>query len=304
MTKTPAVSVILPTYNRSAVLGRSVQSVLSQSFTDFELILVDDASQDETESVVKAFDDSRIRYVKTEKNFGGAEARNIGMRLAQASLIAFQDSDDEWRPEKLSTCITILNNERNCIGVFSGFWQICDRKSRYMPTSDPPNDRNSMFSALLRNNFVDTPTVVVRRNALDAVGGFDPAMPRYQDWDLAIRLSSIGQMVFIKEPLILSYITPSSISLDIYAHRDALERIFRKNAEKILLDDKLHAVWLSRLGDAQIRTGKINLGRRNLFSALRYRPLYSRHVVKAFFSAPGSAHVYKILCKLFEQSRF
>src|SRR3989344_1865760 len=96
------VSVVLPTYNRAHTLERAVRSVLNQTHKDFELIVVDDGSTDNTRDIVVSFADGRIRYIKHESNKGVAEARNTGIGASRASLIAFQDSDDEWLPHKLA----------------------------------------------------------------------------------------------------------------------------------------------------------------------------------------------------------
>lgn len=97
----PKVSVIIPTYNRAHLIGRAIKSVLNQTYKDFEIIIVDDGSTDKTEEVVKDFKDERVRYIRREKNKGGSAARNTGIKAARGEYIAFQDSDDEWLPEKL-----------------------------------------------------------------------------------------------------------------------------------------------------------------------------------------------------------
>jgi glycosyltransferase involved in cell wall biosynthesis len=103
-----AVSVVIPTYNRASLLGRAIKSVLEQTYQDFEIIVVDDASTDNTEEVVRNLRDRRIRYLRHEKNRGGSAARNTGIRAAWGQYIAFQDSDDEWLPEKLKKQMEVL----------------------------------------------------------------------------------------------------------------------------------------------------------------------------------------------------
>src|SRR5215218_7102231 len=94
----PAVSVVIPTYNRAPLLGRSIRSVLAQCYEDFEVIVVDDGSTDDTAEVVAGFRDARVSYVRLARNTGAGAARNVGIRLARGGFLAFQDSDDEWMP--------------------------------------------------------------------------------------------------------------------------------------------------------------------------------------------------------------
>jgi glycosyltransferase involved in cell wall biosynthesis len=300
--KDPHVSVILPTYNRADVLGRSIQSVLSQSFTDFELVIVDDASRDDTASVVKSFDDTRIRYVQNEENLGGAEARNVGIRHAQAQLIAFQDSDDEWRPIKLERCIRELSRDNSLIGVYSAYWQINDKNVRYMPMTPPPSLNGNIHQALLWRSFMGTPTAVVYKKYINACGGFDRTMPRFQDWDLFIRLSHLGKFLFIDDPLILSFCTSDSISTNNLARLQAFERIYAKNKDKIHNDKKLHASWKARIGDAQMRSGSPLKGRSNLLCSVRLCPVNTRYITKMMISIFKNRGIYIYMNNFFEKN--
>ena len=119
------VSVIIPTCNRAHLIGRAVKSVLAQTYRDIEVIIVDDGSTDNTEEVVKSFDDPRIRYVKLDVNKGAAAARNAGIRLARGGFVAFQDSDDEWCREKLADQMDSFRDLSMKTGVvFTGIWRI------------------------------------------------------------------------------------------------------------------------------------------------------------------------------------
>ena len=97
----PVVSVIIPTYNRAHLIGRAIRSVLDQTYQDWELIVVDDASTDDIPGIVKGFTDGRVKYIRHDENKGAAAARNTGIQAARGAYIAFLDSDDEWLPEKL-----------------------------------------------------------------------------------------------------------------------------------------------------------------------------------------------------------
>ncbi len=110
MTKTPRVSVILPAYNREALVARAIDSVLAQTYGDFELIIVDDASRDGTRAVLETYrDHPKVRLILSDVNRGGSGARNLGIEAAKGDLIGFQDSDDVWLPHKLAAQVAALD---------------------------------------------------------------------------------------------------------------------------------------------------------------------------------------------------
>ena len=108
-----AVSVIITTYNRAHLVGKAIKSVLNQTFQDFELIVVDDGSTDNTEEVINSFNDTRIRYIRHKINKGGNAARNTGLRNSKGEYIAFLDSDDEWLPEKLERQLEVFKKSQD-----------------------------------------------------------------------------------------------------------------------------------------------------------------------------------------------
>jgi glycosyltransferase involved in cell wall biosynthesis len=134
---TTTVSVIIPTFNRAHLINRAIQSVLSQTYRDFELIIIDDASNDGTEETAKkiissnkSFHDPQIIYIKNRVRKGGSAARNIGIKLAKGKYIAFLDDDDEWLPTKLSEQVNIMNRSNENVGaVYAGFmWMMLPRQ--------------------------------------------------------------------------------------------------------------------------------------------------------------------------------
>src|SRR5688500_9781977 len=104
----PIVSVVIPTYNRAHLIRRAIDSVVAQTFADWELIVVDDASKDDAEGVVRSYGDSRMRYVRHDVNKGASAARNTGLYAAHGEFVAFLDSDDEWLPEKLASQVELF----------------------------------------------------------------------------------------------------------------------------------------------------------------------------------------------------
>lgn len=300
--KTPCVSVVLPTFNRDALLSRSIASVLAQTFNDFELIVVDDASTDSTEDIVKGFHDARIRYERLPTNVGGAEARNVGIRLARGKYIAFQDSDDEWLCSKLEVSVRKLEESPSVGFLFSAFLQVWSSGCRRMPIWSGLDQVRSIPESLLWRNVVDTPTLVVKTHFLDKIGGFDSAMPRYQDWDLALRLSSAADCLYLPDPLVISHVTKGSISEDQVAHSVALGKIYDKNRAVIDEDAPLRAYWLYRQGDAKMAVGQRD-GRTLLLRAILGNPWNLRYFAKALLSFPGSPAFYTRAQKALRRSR-
>ncbi|MCK4529078.1 glycosyltransferase, partial [candidate division WOR-3 bacterium] len=189
----PKVSVIIPTYNRVHLIGRAIQSVLEQSYQDFEIIVVDDASTDNTGEVVRSLKDERIRYIRHEKNKGAAAARNTGIKVARGEYIAFQDSDDEWLPEKLEKQMKAFDNAPPEVGVVYTDMQRINEDGGIEYWHSPrilPEDGIIYKDALdYRVMNIGIQSAVIKKECFDKVGMFDERFPRFIDLELFIRLS-------------------------------------------------------------------------------------------------------------------
>src|SRR5262245_18204916 len=113
----PSVSIVIPTYNRANLIARSLQSVLDQSYEDFEILVIDDGSTDQTAAVVAGFRDQRIIYTRLARNSGAGGARNVGIKMSKGQFLAFQDSDDEWLPQKLAKHMEMFKKGASKLGV-------------------------------------------------------------------------------------------------------------------------------------------------------------------------------------------
>ena len=184
---TPLVSVVIPTYNRGHVIGRAIESVLQQSLSDFELIIVDDSSTDNSCEVVGLYCDSRIRLIRNTQNRGANFCRNIGIKESKGKYIAFQDSDDEWTADKLEVQIRYM--QENNLKASFGPYKIIET-SRVVPSNFQQYVNNSSLvrEVLKRYNIVGTPTLVIEKCIVNDVGMFDEQLPRMQDYDYAIRI--------------------------------------------------------------------------------------------------------------------
>jgi glycosyltransferase involved in cell wall biosynthesis len=185
---TPLVSVVIPSYNRGYCVEACIDSVLAQTLGDFEIIVVDDASGDDTRERVAAIGDPRIAYVALASNQGGAVARNTGIRRARGEFVAFLDSDDLWLPDKLARQVEGLRRLGPRCGL-SYTWLCCVDDDGAETLRIHPDIDGDCFQQMLVSNFIGSfSNLMVRRDLLVEAGGLDEAFRSCQDWDLFIRL--------------------------------------------------------------------------------------------------------------------
>lgn len=296
--KVPTVSVIIPTYNRAHLVGRAIRSVLNQTYQDFEVIVVDDGSTDNTEEVVKSFNDSRIRYVRHEQNRGGAAARNTGIKMAQGEYIAFQDSDDEWLPEKLEKQMKVFENAPAKVGVvYTGFWSIEGNVKKYSLDREIRHKEGDIHSQILQGNFIATPTAVVKKVCFEKAGMFDERLPRLQDWELWIRVSKYFNFKVIDEPLGTQYSVGEGIRTDEEGLIIARKLVLEKHYEEFeSAGKKVLAKQLFSIGHLLCLFGKINEGREYMVRARMIRPTV-KYFIASYIPLLGPK-VYKFAVKL------
>jgi glycosyltransferase involved in cell wall biosynthesis len=200
----PLISVVVPAFNRANTLPRAISSVFSQTFDEWELIIIDDGSRDETQQLVSGIRDPRVRYLRHECNRGPSAARNTGIRAAQGTYIAFLDSDDEWSPEKLALDLHVFNS-RDAVGlVYSG---VCYRDPRGRVVRDTPSIQGRVYAQLLAHDFIGCCSrVALRKTVLDLVGSFDERIINEEDWDLWVRITERYEVGCVKDcPVIRHY---------------------------------------------------------------------------------------------------
>ena len=201
------VSVIIPTYNRAGTIKRSVESVLNQTHDELEVIVVDDGSKDETQEIVESIDDSRVRYIKLEKNQGVAHARNYGVSQAKYDMIAFHDSDDAWRKDKLEKQIKKYNENLNVALVYCAYENHKEDFSIRFPSEDENVEEleGDIYYYLILRNTIGAPTIFMRKDIFNKIGGFDESFPTIEDWDFAIKASKLGKISYVNEALMDVY---------------------------------------------------------------------------------------------------
>jgi glycosyltransferase involved in cell wall biosynthesis len=209
------VSVVIPTYNTSNFLIKAIQSVINQTYKNWELIIVDDGSTDQTRQIVEEFQkkDSRIKYF-FQNNKGQGAARNLGIKNASGNYIAFLDSDDEFFENKLERVISYFKKDKNIGFIYTDAIIIGDYlyKKRRSEIVTPYSGK--IYTKLLFNNFITTSTVVVKREVLQNCGSFDESdlLRNFEDYDLWLRIAKKYKIEYIPEVLVKYYFVPKITS--------------------------------------------------------------------------------------------
>jgi len=200
------VSIILPTYNRAHTLRRSLESVLNQTYKNFEVILVDDGSTDNTKELVESYQDDRIKYYHAGLNKGAAAARNYGLERANCDYIAFQDSDDIWHADKLEKQMKVLTEAPKEVG-FVYHKIMYDMGNNYcaiLPSEEVEVEQKNgnIYAQMLYDNLVPCPAILMKRSCLEKAGGFDEELKALEDYDFALKMAKCMDAAFIDEVLL------------------------------------------------------------------------------------------------------
>jgi glycosyltransferase involved in cell wall biosynthesis len=203
----PLVSIVIPTYNRLDYVQQAVESVLAQTYQNFELLVIDDGSTDATCEVLPAKYKGRINYIWQE-NRGESAARNRGLALSKGQYIAFLDSDDLWCPQKLSSQVKMLENpaRQDIVAVYSSVWIIDSQGSRIQrkPAGQKKRARDWELIDFLEGPKIFAPpsNLMIRSEYVQQLEGFDIKIQYGEDWDFIIRLRSLGKLLYIDQPLL------------------------------------------------------------------------------------------------------
>jgi glycosyltransferase involved in cell wall biosynthesis len=272
--RSPLVSVILPVYNRGHLLQRVVTSVLSQSHDNLELIIVDDASSDDTEERVAALADPRLRYIRHSHNQGASVARNTGIEVARGEYIAFMDDDDEWVGHKLAAQLAVfVHSELPELGIVTcGHYMMSsgERGTLWIPTQ-----RGWVFETLLLQKRIGCrpPSLLIRSSVLrDHRIRFDPNLPARQDWDFVAQVSRKCQLDFVPEPLVLVHQHPGERVWTPDRAIRAGKYLHEKYREEFLQRPEAHNKFHLRLALSCMAAGDWVAARHQVLAGIRARP--------------------------------
>jgi glycosyltransferase involved in cell wall biosynthesis len=286
----PLVSVILCTHRRPRSLRVAIRSVLDQTFKNLELIIVDDASGDDTGEVVRsiAATDDRVRLLTNPRNLGLPASRNVGLRHATGEYVGFLDDDDEWLPRKLELQVSTLEAQPADVGAA---W--CFARWDHPGGSSTVRTLRLSGSEARRLQCVEIAMMqplLVRRSAFDRVGGFDPEMrSSYDDYEWALRFAVVFRFVTVPEVLVVMHTTPGSLTSDFTDHITRIDYLLAKHGG--WLDGAAISRWQLRRAQASARCGDRAGWARDVRRAIRARPLSVRAwlvLVAGSIAGPGA----------------
>src|SRR4051812_2077903 len=269
------VTVVVPTHNRARLVRRTLASILAQQSADFEIVVVDDGSSDDTPATLAAVDDERLRMVRNDVPHGVSAARNRGLAAATAAWVAFCDDDDVWAPAKLRLQLAAVGRVQHALWSSAGAVAVDETLRINGPAMHPPPD-GDVASTLLTRNLVPggASSVLARTELVRELGGFDRTLSVSADFDLWIRLALAAPHAGVDEPLVGYVVRAGSMAHDARKHRHDLRTIERRYARE-RGHRGVELAWRSYLrfmGAGQLRGGhRIAAARTHLELALRYR---------------------------------
>lgn len=219
------ISIIIPTYNRTAIISATLNSVLNQEFKDWECLVVDDYSTDNTEDIVKRYasKDKRFRYLKNERKKGAQGARNTGLYHSNSEWVLFFDSDNLMHPDLLHKFIAKAKDDVDVIQCFSNVIDINKKKLKStFSWRSYGNIHDKLFN---HQTYVDFNQAIIRKSKLIEIGGLDEDCPSMQEWDTHIRLSKIARYTTVEEPL-LDYFVGGTDAISTDTKREVVGRLF------------------------------------------------------------------------------
>lgn len=273
----PLVSVIIPTRNRAQLLRRSIASVLAQTYCNLEVIVVNDASTDQTREVLATIDDPRLLVIHGEINKGAAAARNAGIRIAKGEWLSFQDDDDYWLVQKLEKQVQSLMSAPSGVGwCLAGYFCVEPQRCFYVGGDryvTGINYRNGNVFGKPDYRLIATPGWLVRRDLLERAGLFDERLRSYDDWELGLRLDQITKRIHVDEPLFIQDQTLGGGLMKLERARAADMRIImEKHGHLWACNRQVLARHWYFIGRAESLHDPHPAGRDALMQSLRQRP--------------------------------
>lgn len=298
MSTEPLVSIVTPTYNRSDLIGDTIRSVVAQTYQNWEMLIVDNGSTDDTRRVVESFPDARIRYFFQQGTGSPVGPRNRGFAEARGDIICFLDSDDLWLPDKLARQVPCFKNHPKLGLLFADCFLVNGRGEvygRHWDASRPARGR--ILAALLRHNFIPALTVAIPRHVLEEVGNLDETYRIAHDLDLYLKIAARYDIDYVNAPLAKLSMHDAGLSRNHLLGRSEVLAITRRWCESQEDSALSHRQKRALLGWQYFRMGvemmqhkdRQTVGQDYLRKAFRIRPvhpLYGLGWVASYLPAP------------------
>jgi glycosyltransferase involved in cell wall biosynthesis len=267
----PLVSIIIPTYNRSKILPRAVNSALNQSYKNLEVIIVDDASADNTSETVAGIKDARVRYVRHVNNMGLSAARNSGIKIARGKYINFLDDDDEIHRLKLEKQLNMFAQQAETVGIIYCGWQYVYKNK--ITAKHFPKHRGNTLRQLLAHCIMTPIVPLIKISCFEKAGLFDKNMKSYEDWDMWIRIARYFNFDFVPEVLATGHTHERQMSSRLRDQITAREKMLDKYRDDLLKNAFARSSHLGRLGVLYCLNNAERKGVRYIINAIMSDPL-------------------------------
>ena len=285
------------------MIKRSANSILYQTYDDFEIIVIDDGSSDNTEEIIRSLRDPRIRYIRQDANCGPSYARNIGIKAARGKYIAFQDSDDVWVPDKLEKQMNIFRTSESEVGVvFSAIIRVFDKKVEFISCGKLQKSgcvNNEMYNWDFPIYIQST---VVHKDCFNRAGFFDERLYCYEDKDLFIRISKYYNFFYIDEALVISTLSVDSISKNIRFIVDSSLILYQKHYDGFKRHKKSFSRFLYMLGNSMMKLGNILEGKRYILMSIKYCPINLKAIFIFCLSFFGNK-IYNFILSIYSSAK-
>lgn len=277
------VTVVVPCFNRAGTAEAAVRSVLAQTYPHFDVVAVDDGSEDATLAVLNSINDPRLTVLQNTGPKGVCGARNTGAANAKGTWIAFQDSDDLWHPEKLEKQIAKVKSG-NPVAVYCAMAIVkgeglTKKQVGRVPRADATGHTGDIRKAVADTSLISTQTLMIRKDIFAETLGFDPDFEALVDWELMIRVAEKGQIAFVDEELVTQRLSDNSITRSTRKRLTAQEKLLAKHHALIAHYPVALAKHHFRIAGAQRQFRQFDQAALNLRNAIRHNPRRPKYYV-------------------------
>lgn len=272
----PHVTVVVPCYNREFEVMAAINSVLAQDYPSFDVVAVDDSSTDATWDVLAEIDAPNFRALRNARGKGVSGARNTGADASEAAWIAYQDSDDLWKPGKLRAQMEALGP--GDVAVYCAM-EIREGETRVgrVPKASDTHLSGDILPGLTNNSFISTQTVIIRRDVLEEVGGFDEDLHALVDWELMLRVAQKGTVAFVDEELVIQIMSGNSITRSTEKRLGAQEYVLDKHLSLFRRYPQALARFHHRIAGGHRQFGRPRAAARHAGRALSAAPMQPKY---------------------------